>query len=632
MRKSCSILLPFLLFFLPQFLLLSSVKGQTLYDPQVLYDSSGGLFETDSLRTLYITFYDQDYDSILDTNWLLNTNLRLPATVQTSNGIFLDSVGVRYKGNSTYTIPRNLNNPKLPLNLDMNHFIGGQKLMDYKKLKVANAMFDPTFVKEISAYHLYRRYLPSPEANLMKVYVQGNYLGLYINTESVDKQFLKKHFDEKDGILFKCDPIQQFGQPGPTGNADLTWLGPDTTLYYNHYDLKSDYGWSELVNLIDILNNNPQMLDSVLNIDRVLWAFAVNTTLANLDTYNGLYQHNYYLYQTQDGLFQMIPWDLSESFVGALLGHNPNATALYEYDPFGGYNCWWYPLVAQLISDPSSHYGKIYTAHLRTILNESLDANAIYNYAIYLQTIGLNAATTDPNKLFGMAAFTSNVTSEFIIPNTFSTAGITSTVNLRKPYLQSLPALNLPAPAIPAVGMFSQNGDVYITATATLANTVELMTTNSPYNSKFISTLMYDDGTNGDLVSGDQVYTAYLPFQNNGLDVKYYIRATNTLATQLNPERAEYEFYLYTPTLVGLNEDQLKPSLHIFPNPTQSFLFIETTVPGKLNWELFSLHGELVAADSGFGSQIRLDLSVLPAGVYVLRVNGASYKVVRMGD
>ena len=51
-----------------------------------------------------------------------------------------------------------------------------------------------------------------------------------------------------------------------------------------------------------------------------LWAFAVNQVIQNLDCYNTYYIHNYYLYQTKDGLFQMIPWDLDNSFAGAIMG------------------------------------------------------------------------------------------------------------------------------------------------------------------------------------------------------------------------------------------------------------------------------------------------------------------------
>ena len=88
-------------------------------------------------------------------------------------------------------MPNDNGNPKVPYNIDLNYFIGGQTLLNYKKIKLANAWMDPTFVKDITASNIYRKYLPSGEANLMKLHVQGNYLGLYVNTESINKQFLK---------------------------------------------------------------------------------------------------------------------------------------------------------------------------------------------------------------------------------------------------------------------------------------------------------------------------------------------------------------------------------------------------------------------------------------------------------
>ena len=38
---------------------------------------------------------------------------------------------------------------------------------------------------------------------------------------------------------------------------------------------------------------------------------------------------------------------------------------------------------------------------------------------------------------------------------------------------------------------------------------VELLATTSEYNSKFKSFSMYDDGTNGDLLANDGVYSAF---------------------------------------------------------------------------------------------------------------------------
>ena len=73
---------------------------------------------------------------------------------------------VHYKGNSTFCLPNDDANPKVPFNIDMNYWISGQKLMGKKKIKLANAWMDPTFVKEFSASQIYKNYLKSQYAYL----------------------------------------------------------------------------------------------------------------------------------------------------------------------------------------------------------------------------------------------------------------------------------------------------------------------------------------------------------------------------------------------------------------------------------------------------------------------------------
>ena len=63
---------------------------------------------------------------------------------------------------------------------------------------------------------------------------------------------------------------------------------------------------------------------------------------------------------------------------------------------------------------------------------------------------------------------------------------------------------------------------------------------------------MFDDGSNGDVFPADNTYTCQLPFYNNGKVVKFYVRAQNDNAMQLDPQRAEYEFYMYAPASVEI--------------------------------------------------------------------------------
>ena len=249
--------------------------GQTLYNPQDLYDSSGGLFDKDSIRSIHLNFHNPNYHSYLVNSWYYSPDERISA-ILTLNGTTYDSVGVRYKGNGTFCLPNDGLVPKVPYNIDMNYFISGQKLLNYKKIKLANAWMDPTFVKQIVSSNIYRRYLPTGESNLTKLYVQSNYLGLYVNDESINKQFLKKHFDEKSGPLFKCDNIGRFCDTANTPSAmppNLYYMGDDTTLYYNSYDMKSDHGWEELVNLIK--------LDDIEIKERYKWIKVIQSDVRN---------------------------------------------------------------------------------------------------------------------------------------------------------------------------------------------------------------------------------------------------------------------------------------------------------------------------------------------------------------
>jgi hypothetical protein len=593
-----------------------------LYNPQTLYDSPGGLYDQGTIREMNIQFYDANYHSTLVNSFFNYPSYRIPAVVSI-DGISYDSVGVRYKGNSTFCLPNDDGNPKVPYNLDANYWISGQKIADYKKLKFANAWMDPTFAKEITATNIYQKYMPSPEVSLLKVKVQGNYLGLYVNTESINKQFMEKHFGEKDGVLFKCDPAQVFcGSTNPGGNPDLKWLGSDSTSYYNSYALKSDSGWEELMDLIYTLNFSYEDLGEVLNIDRVLWNFAVNTAILNLDTYNGYYVHNYYLYKTEDGLFQMIPWDFDNAFVGAILGFDYwSPEVVYNYDSYGSqYDPNSRPLFQKLMADPLRK--KQFDAHLRTVFSESLlDTSSIRNEIADLHDQALIPANQDFNKAFPMTYFYSNVEEPFWAGWGF--AGIMSTIVERNNYLMGLPAITNTPPSLSSVSL--NNGIVTVIAGNT--NVVELMVTTSPHNSRFVPFPMYDDGTNGDDIAGDGIFSAALPYYSTGQAVKYYIRAQNNNSMRLSPERAEYEFYIYDPNASVIEEEAI--SYKVYPNPSKDIINITSSSNLSLNCVVYNLSGQKLVEKQTVSSYATIDVSAFKPGIYMLKINNQIKKIIK---
>ena len=126
------------------------------YNPQLLYDGAGSLYDAELLREMHVTFEDANYHQTLVDAFFNNPSLRIPATVEL-DGVVLDSVGTRYKGNSTFCLPNDEGSVKVPYNLDFNYWISGQDLLGYNKVKLANAWLDPTYCKEYAASRIYRK-------------------------------------------------------------------------------------------------------------------------------------------------------------------------------------------------------------------------------------------------------------------------------------------------------------------------------------------------------------------------------------------------------------------------------------------------------------------------------------------
>ena len=147
------------------------VVSQQIFDSQIVYQDLEGLFDENIVRDLSLNFYDSDYNDFLIDSWFSNTKLRKAASFDL-DGINYDSVAVRYKGNSTFYIPWSVGNIKLPFNIDINQYNGNQNVLGYQKIKLANALFDPSMRKEITGFSVYREYLPSPQSNFINLSVK----------------------------------------------------------------------------------------------------------------------------------------------------------------------------------------------------------------------------------------------------------------------------------------------------------------------------------------------------------------------------------------------------------------------------------------------------------------------------
>lgn len=515
--------------YLPYFLILAvtAIRSQTAF-----YDAS-------TIQKIEVVFSFQNWDYRLDTA-KMGSDSYIMATYVLINGTRFDSVGVKYKGNSSFDSTYKKN----PVHIELDAF----RTADYqgvRDIKLNNAYADPSLVREVLAYATARNYMAAPQANFAKLYINGRYIGLYTNAESVNKDFLARHFYYQEGVFIKGNPELT---PSPSVKSNLKYLGSDTTLYTNYYDLKSAGGWNLLANLCDVVSNNPSQVASVMDMDRAIWMLALNTVMVNLDSYTGAFAQNYYIYRDGTGRFNPIMWDLNMSFggfpflgssntsLGSLSVANMQVLAVGSHSA----DAYW-PLIKAVYSNAT--WKRMYFAHIKTV-SEELIASGAYTLAFSTYTALIqNDVSNDTCKFFTTAQFNNSFNTNISV-GSYSVPGIQTLLDARLNYLKTTEIYTALTPTISNVtaSLNGNNLSVNASVSGAVGGQVVVGYRNDERDA-FTKINAYDDGAHNDGVAGDDVYGCSIPLTGNFM--QYYLYAENASAGQFSPARAEHEFYTY---------------------------------------------------------------------------------------
>lgn len=500
------------------------------------------LYDLNSITKIEITFTQSDWDYQMDTAKNGDEGFLMAATV-VINGSSFDSVGVKYKGNSSYDSTRIKN----PLHIELNTY-KDQKYQGYTDLKLSNGYGDPSLIREVLAYTILHNYMHCPLSNFAQVYINGNYIGLYSCNENIDKNFCADHFYSSQNTFVKCNPIVT---PGPTTKSNFKYISNDSASYKNYYEIKSDAGWKDLIALCDTATNHAGSLDQVIDMDRVIWMLAFNNILINLDSYSGVFSQNHYLYKDQTGHFNPILWDLNMSF-GAFPFAGAGSTSMgtqtissmqqFAINNHAADPNW--PLINAVFAD--SMLKRKYIAHMRTIMEEYFSNNAYLTLANQFMNLIDTAVQADLNRFYTYPQFQHALDSLTDI-GSYDVPGIKMLMQARTSYLQSLAEFTAIQPVIssinPGVTSPAYNSTFYMNATVGNVNPNGVwFAYRFDKTQKFIKVPMYDDGLHNDGVSGDDVFGVDLVMQ--GGQMQYYIYAENNNAGIFSPRRAEHEFHL----------------------------------------------------------------------------------------
>ena len=370
------------------------------------------IFSVDQVISVNLDFPQANFWTQLQDNYSADQNEYIVAflTLTDVSGTHaIDSVGVRLKGNSSYSHP----GTKKSFKIDFNKYISGQNYDGLKKLNFSNGFKDPSCMREKLFFDVCREAnVPAPRASFAEVTFNGEPWGFYTVVEQIDDQFLDWNILEDDGNLFKAGDNFGGGPPGAGGNttaANLVYYGEDQASYEDRYELKSNEDlndWSDLISLLDFVNNTDNAafeagIDFRIEVDAFLRSAAMDMLFSNLDTYTGS-ARNYYLYHNQDtNLWEWIKWDANEAFGSYTNGAGNMETLALDYCDAPR------PLLQRMLDDPD-----LYQRYLQQVCYlTAYFFNEAYLHARIDEVRDLIAPSvyTDDNKMYSSADFNTNI-------------------------------------------------------------------------------------------------------------------------------------------------------------------------------------------------------------------------------
>lgn len=273
-------------------------------------------------------------------------------------GINVENAGIRTKGNMTLKSVAGSDSDHYSYRIKFNKYVKGNKLLGLDELCLNNGYSDPSYMREYLHYEVLKKLgMNVPETAFCNVYINGDYAGFYLAVEGLDDTFLKDNFGDnyKNGNFYKMDEgsTLEYKEDGNYSYADLK-SGSDE-------DLTSFKEFVKKLN--DVTTGEKGDIESFLNVDSALKYIASNTVLCNYDSYNGNMHHNFYLYEDENGVFTVVPWDFNMSFGGF---NGENAEVGID-TPYISGSLETLPLINKLLSVPE--YKERYYGYIREIMS-----------------------------------------------------------------------------------------------------------------------------------------------------------------------------------------------------------------------------------------------------------------------
>jgi hypothetical protein len=283
--------------------------GEKISPADVKHYDAEPLYDTTTLRTLFLDFEDADWEKEMED--FNRTDVDIPAKLMVDGKTYRE-IGVHFRGMSSYMMVGTGQKRSLNLSLDYAH--DAQNLLGYRTLNLLNSHEDASFLRAPLYSRIAQDYIPAPKVNFVRVVIGGENWGIYASAEQFNKDFMKSRFGSTKGARWKVP-----GSPG--GRGGFAYLGDDLSAYKRIYEIKSkddDASWWKLVRVFKILDQTaPEQLEAALaphlDIDGALRFLALDTTFSNGDGF-WTRTSDYSIGEDAKGKLHVIPHDMNETF------------------------------------------------------------------------------------------------------------------------------------------------------------------------------------------------------------------------------------------------------------------------------------------------------------------------------
>jgi spore coat protein CotH len=280
--------------------------------------TSDDFFNPEALQRIELWLHGQDWEKLKAA---FRENTYYPADM-TWNGTTVYNVGIRSRGLGSRS------STKPGLRVDFDHYNNGQHFLGLKSFVLDNLTQDRTGIKETAAMRFFTRIgIRAPRETHVRLYVNGDYAGLYGLVESVDKTMMGRIFGsigdnvQNDGYLFEYNYV--LGSPWR-----FTYEGSALAPYKARFDIKTNEThaesliWGPIEELVRLVNDTSstlfeQTIGPRLNLPDFVRYIAGQNFIAQDDGFNGYDgMNNFFFYRLENSQSHVfIAWDEDVAFL-----------------------------------------------------------------------------------------------------------------------------------------------------------------------------------------------------------------------------------------------------------------------------------------------------------------------------